>query len=337
MVAIRSWKFALLATSILLSGCAGMSEGPIPVSQGIAPDTAEPDLSRIRQAMQTDCFNLGRRPDADDEANEAGTEPDAPDETDEAKQERRNHFVTAYMAAADIRYNAYERNLLAFTRQNDLGASLATQLVSAIGAASGSQALSEAANITNGAIGATQSAFSKSLLNQTVSVIQTHMRAQRLHLRATNTDHLALRYAQWNSCQALQDALAYEQAGTLNAALAAMAASATDRERAGQAQAEAAIPTVAVASGPVVTALEGYIYPADRSLWPERIAVARRIVGAKNLYPDPDLNLGERLLEILNFTNEGREPDRRALVQGIIDDQSVPETLKGPLRAVIAN
>ena len=58
------------------------------------------------------------------------------------------------MAAADIRYNAYERNLLAFSRQNDLGAALATQSISAIGAASGSQALSEAANITNGAIGA---------------------------------------------------------------------------------------------------------------------------------------------------------------------------------------
>jgi hypothetical protein len=321
MIAFRWWKYASLLMSLTLAGCAGMGEGPTPVSQGVAPDNAEPDLSRIRQAMQTDCFNLG-----DDEA----------DETDETKQQRRNNLVTAYMAAADIRYNAYERNLLAFSRQNDLGASLATQLVSAIGSASGSQALSEAANITNGAIGATQSAFSKSLLNQTVSVIQTHMRAQRLLQRATNTDHLALRYAQWNSCQALQDALAYEQAGTLNAALAAMAASATDRERAGQAQAEAAIPTVAVASGPVVTALEGYIYPADRSMWPERMAVARRIVGAKNLYPDPDMNVGERLLEILNFTDAGREADRRALVQGIIDDQSVAETLKGPLRAILA-
>lgn len=320
MVAIRTWKYALLVTSGLLGGCAGMSEGPVPVSRGIAPNI-EPNLSHIRSAMQTDCLNLTPLSDSPDW---------------EALRIRRNSLVTAYMAAVDIRYNAYERDLLAFTRQNDLGASLATQLVSAIGAASGSQALSEATNITSGAIAATQSAFSKSLLNQTVSVLQTHMRAERLQQFATNTDHLALPYRQWNSCQALQDALAYEQAGTLNAALAAMAASATDEERDGAAQAEAAIPTVAVASGPVVTALEGYIYPADRSLWPERIAVARRIVGAKNLFPDPDLTLGTRLLRILNFTDEGREADRRALVQGIIEDQSVAETLKGPLRAVLA-
>jgi hypothetical protein len=327
MVGKRSLKYALLATFAALAGCAGMSEGPIPVSRGIAPEDAEPDLSRIRQAMQTDCFDLAL-PGADDDA--------ADGEGDEARRQRRNGLVTAYMAAADIRYNAYERNLLAFSRQNDLGAALATQLLSAVGAASGSQAISEATNITSGAVGATQSAFSKSLLNQTVSVIQTHMRAQRLRRLATNTDHLAMSYAQWNSCQALQDALAYEQAGTLNAALAAMAASATDQERGGNAAAEAAIPTVAAAAGTLVTALDGYIYPENRDLWPERIAVARRIVAARNLFPEPSLSLNTRVLRILNFGDADREPNRRALIQGIVDDQSVAESLKAPLRAALA-
>jgi hypothetical protein len=329
------WKlgpsvFALMA----LGGCAGMSEGPIPVSQGIAPDGAEPDLSRIRRAMQIDCFNLGQTLDADDEAGDG--ERVAADDDDEAKQQRRNNLVTAYMAAVDIRYNAYERNLLAFSRQNDLGAALATQLVSAIGAASGSQAISEATNITSGAIGATQSAFSKSLLNQTVSVLQTHMRAQRLQRLATNTEHLALTYAQWNSCQALQDALAYEQAGTLNAALAAMAASATDQERNGRAQAESAIPTVRVASGTLVTALDGFMFPQDNSRWAERVAVARRIVVARNLYPDPDLSVEDRLNLILDADDPAREADRRSLIQAIVEDTSVAESLKASLRAALA-
>ena len=253
MIGKRSLKYALLATFAALAGCAGMSEGPIPVSQGIAPEDAEPDLSPIRLAMRTDCLALV---------------PISGD--DEAKRQRRNSLVTAYMAAVDIRYNAYERNLLAFSRQNDLGASLATQLVSTIGAASGSQALSEAANLTSGAIGATQSAFSKSLLNQTVSVIQTHMRAQRQMQFALATRHLALPYANWNSCQALQDALSYEQAGTLNAALAAMAASATDDEREGDRQVSAAIQRITYSADAPVAALRTYVGGAttqnDRAL-----------------------------------------------------------------------
>jgi hypothetical protein len=254
MIGKRSLKYALLATFAALPGCAGMGEGPIPVSQGIAPEDQEPDLSRIRQAMRTDCLDL---------VPIGGTD-------DEAKRQRRNSLVTAYMTAVDIRYNAYERNLLAFSRQNDLGASLATQLLSAIGAASGSQAISEATNITTGAVSATQSAFSKSLLNQTVSVIQTHMRAQRQMQFALATRHLALPYKDWNSCQALQDALSYEQAGTLNAALAAMAASATDDEREGDRQASAAIQRITYSREAPVAALRTYVGGAtaqnDRAL-----------------------------------------------------------------------
>jgi hypothetical protein len=328
----KLWKLgSSLLALMAIGGCAGMGEGPVPVSQGIAPETSEPDLSRIRQAMQIDCFDLEPHLAAGDEDDEAS------DEGDETKRQRRNSLVTAYMAAVDIRYNAFERNLLAFSRQNDLGSALATQLLSAIGAASGSQALSEATNITTGAVGATQAAFSKSLLNQTVSVLQTHMRAQRLQRLATNTEHLALPYGQWNSCQALQDALAYEQAGTLNAAHAAMAASATDQERNGNAAAEAAIPTVAPATGTLVTALDGYLYPEDQSLWPERIAVARRIVAARNLFPEPGLSLNTRMLRILNFGDADREADQRALIQGIVDDQSVADALKAPLRAALAS
>ena len=47
-----------------------------------------------------------------------------------------------------------------------------------------------------------------------MSVLQTHMRAQRQLQFATNTEHLALPYAQWKQLSALHDALAYEQAGT---------------------------------------------------------------------------------------------------------------------------
>jgi hypothetical protein len=246
---IRPVRASLLGLLFALSACAGMSEGPIPVSRGIAPNE-EPDLSRIRQAMQNDCLNV---PTGTPEL--AGSSVRL---TPEELRIRRNNLVTAYMTAADIRYDAFERDLLAFSRQNDLGAALANQLISAIGAASGSASLSQAANLTSGAIGGTQSAFSKSLLNQTVSVLQTHMRAQRREYYAVATRHLAMSYADWNTCQAMQDALAYEQSGTLNAALAAMAASATDQEREGNRQAQNAVTRIAYSGAGLPAALRIY-------------------------------------------------------------------------------
>lgn len=172
---------------------------------------------------------------------------------------RRNSLVTAYMDAATERYLAYERDLLAFSRQNDLGASLATQLLSAVGAASGSAAISEATNITSGAVAGTQSAFAKSLLNQTVSVLQTHMRAARAAQRAIIIPRLAMPYANWDMCQALEDARDYEHAGTLNAALAAMAASAADEERDNNADVQQAIREISFSGSAVPAALQAYL------------------------------------------------------------------------------
>lgn len=296
----RMTALVLLMSS--LGGCAGMSEGPVPISQGVAP-ALEPDLSPIRDTMQTDCLNLA-----------VPSNPTAADL--ETMRIRRNALVTAYMAAADIRYNAYERDLLAFSRQNDLGAALATQLLSAVGAASGSQAISEATNITSGAVGATQSAFSKSLLNQTVSVIQTHMRAQRRERFAVATRHLPLPYASWNSCQALQDALAYEQAGTLNAALAAMEASASEEEQAGNARAAQAIERVTQARDTFSVALQAYLAPSNAAVRRTRRDAARAIIQEDGLLANKGFELPERLSRILN--DEEWSHERLALARRLV-------------------
>jgi hypothetical protein len=245
---------------------------------------------------------------------------------------RRNNLATAYMAAADINYLAFERELLGFSRDNDLGSALATQLLSAIGAASGSRAISTAANITTGAVTGTQSAFSKSLLNQTVSVLQTHMRASRAERYAVAIGHLALPYANWNTCQALQDALAYEQAGTLNAALAAMAASAADEERHNNSQAQQAIERVAYSQEALADVLRTYFAPpADEALMTARIGRAQALLTAAHLDVPAGTTAGERLMRIL----DGAQPaELRALAYAVLAAESDPLAKAPIVRAI---
>jgi hypothetical protein len=311
MTALRPWTYAFFVT-LALAGCAGMSGRPV-------PEAALPDLSPIRRALQADCLDPKPSSGADDDE----------------KRRRRNGLVSAYMAGADLRYHAYERGLLASSRRREPGAALARRM-RAPGAGADGRALSEATNPAGGAVAGPRAVVARGLLDRTIGTLQTQMRALRQRQLAANFARFALPYAQWHACQALQDAVAYEQAGTLNAALAAMAASAEAEEREARAEVEAAIRATGVASGTARTALHGFVYPRDRILWPERLAVARRIVAAGNLLPEPGLSPGARLSRILDLADPDREPDRRALIRGILDDPHVAESLKAPLRAALA-
>jgi hypothetical protein len=59
-------------------------------------------------------------------------------------------------------------------------------------------------------------------------------------------------------------------------------------------------------------------------------------VVARNLYPDPDLSVEDRLNLILDADDPAREADRRSLIQAIVEDTSVAESLKASLRAALA-
>ncbi|HYI64587.1 MAG TPA: hypothetical protein VEW71_06850 [Allosphingosinicella sp.] len=291
---ISARAILILLASLVLSACAGMSEGPVPVSESTSTE-----LEGLRTAIREECLDVSN-----------ATAPPG-------SKARRTELVTAFMTAADLSYNNYERDLLAFTRDNDLGGSLANQLLSAIGAASGSRAISRATNITSGAVSGAQSAFAKSLLNQTVSVIQTHMRAQRATQYALIVERLSWPYESYNTCMAFSDALAYEQAGTLNAALAAMAASATDQERRGDANADRAIRRVLLATDTLATALDAYLNPADEAVGEARREAARAIVSADNILPNSELSVPERYSMIVY--DGDRAVERAELARKLVD------------------
>lgn len=320
MIGIRSLKCALLATFATLGGCAGMSEGPTTVSASVDDPLTLP----IRIAMRDECRTR---------ASARVLDPGAPPlGTPEEMRIRRNSLVTAYMDAASERYLAYERDLLAFSRQNELGASLATQLLSAVGAASGSAAISEATNITSGAVAGTQTAFAKSLLNQTVSVLQTHMRAARAAQRAIIISRLAMPYANWDMCQALEDARDFEHSGTLNAALAAMAASAAEEERDNNADVQQAIQRVAYNVNPLADALRTYFAPPDDdSLMTTRIGKAQALLTAAHIAVPAGMTAGERLMRILDGAQAA---DLRALAFAVLAAEQV-QSAKAPIARAI--
>jgi hypothetical protein len=304
----------ILLASLMLSACAGMSEGPVPVSQSTSAE-----LDGLRTAIRRECLDVSHT-----------TAPVGQTPAPSPGKPRRNELVTAFMTAADMSYNQYERDLLAFTRQNDLGGSIANQLLSAVGAASGSRALSRATNIASGAVSGTQSAFAKSLLNQTVSVLQTHMRAQRSRQYALIVERLNWPYETWNICMALSDALAYEQAGTLNAALAAMEASATDQERRGDENAQRAIRHVFLATDALATALDSYLNPADDTVGDARRDAARTIISDKNILPDALLSVEERYSMIVS--DGDRAAERQALARELRarDPQGAANLIQAP-------
>lgn len=213
-------KVASICAMAALGGCAATA-GRVPV--GANPS---PDLLRIRQAMEQACLALPAPVGAADAEN---------------ARMARNNLVTAYMFAVDRAYNDYERQLLDAVRSSDAGEVVATLGLSTVAGVVGDETLARGAATGSATVTGTHTTIGRDdLLNQTISVLQTQMRASRATQRAIVLERLALPYADWTACIALADALAYEQAGTLNAALAAMAASAARANEQGQARVEQA-------------------------------------------------------------------------------------------------
>ena len=305
-------KCVLLGALGSLGACAGLSNGAPPVvrlENGVIANPPNEALFQVRTAIEAQCLNI---------ATAAAT----------AKGER-NRLVTAYMLGIDLAYNQYERNLLDAVRENDLGASTASLALSTIGSVVGEQALAQALSTTNAIVTGTHTAIGRDyLFNQTLSTLQTQMRASRAEQRALILRRLTLEYDDWTSCTALSDVLAYEQAGTLNAALAAVADSAAQANRAGEAQVQAAIDRVAFTPGPLVDALSAYFVPdGDDALATSRLGKAQALLTAAHVAVPAGMRPGERLMRILDGTNAA---ELRALAIAVLEAEK-DQAAKAPI------
>lgn len=298
---IRWLRSSLLGLVVILGACTGMGDGPVPVAA-----SQDPRLAAIQRAMEDDCLDV-----------------DGPRGSPEDLRGGRNRFVTAYVAAANIAYNAYERDLLNLVRNNDVGTSLASQLLALIGGASRSENLTRAAGLAGGAANGVRDALSRSLLGQTMTVLQTHMRASRAAQYAIILSRLPLPYENWDTCMALSDALAYEQAGTLNAALAAMSATASDEESQNQDDAQQALRRITFTRDAMSIALRAYLRRGDAQRTTAREALAE-LISAETIAPPPEGTSPPQYLGEFQ-AGRGTQAEREALVRRIVEKENGSE------------
>lgn len=310
------WKLGPSICALMaLGGCVGMTSGPIPVAAD-----PNPDLAHIRAETQRACLALPPAVGAADA---------------EDARIARNNLVTAYMFAVDRSYNDYERQLLDSVRSGDTGAAIATIGLSTVAGVVGDENLARGLTTASAIVTGTHTAIGRDyLLNQTIGVLQTQMRASRATQRGVILERLALPYADWTFCIALSDALAYEQAGTLNAALVEVAASAAEANEEGQARAEQAIPTVAFNRSTQATALRGFLNAGGVALARERREKVVELMGTNNLVP-ANGNALTRLYRLAYRADAADDSDRRKLIDLILADPSFADDLKATLRASI--
>lgn len=315
MVRIKHfWPFTMLLTLLALPACQTVPAGPDPVFR-----VADTNFTRIREAIQTRCLNLERQ------------QADAGE-----LQIVRNDLVTAYMLAADIEYGRYETNLLENVRNNNFAASLSILTLTAVATVSGNPELARGFSTAAGLVAGGQKAYTTDqLLNQTISVLQQQMRASRAEQRERILSKLGDPYQSWTFCLAFQDAQAYERAGTLNAALAEISASASAARRANEARADAVMPMIPYGRGPVAAALRTWVYPPDTALWPDRLAILMDLIQSDNILPRPNTTPIRRRLLLLGGSGPEIEPEQRRLVQALINSDKVDVAAKALLQEAL--
>lgn len=308
------WPFVLLLTCLALPACHTVPGGPRPV-------LGEPTINfnAIRAAIDTRCLSVHTQ---------SGTATDL--------QVARNDLVTAYMLAADIEYGRYEAGLLDQIRRNDFASSISILTLTAVATISGNPELARGFSTAAGLVAGGQKAYTTDqLLNQTISVLQEQMRASRAAQRERILTKLGEPYQNWTFCLALQDAQAYERAGTLNAALAEISATASAARRANEAAADAVVPMIPYGRGGLAAALRAFGSPANRTLVPRRQEIITDLVDKGNILPMQNIDLTGRVLRLLGGSGPTIEPEQRRLVDALIADSRVEDDAKALLREAI--
>ncbi|MEA3038070.1 MAG: hypothetical protein QOE79_583 [Sphingomonadales bacterium] len=233
------------------------------------------------------------------------------------------------MYAVDVAYNAYERQLLDTVRSTDLGASLASLSLSTLAATIHDVDVARGASTANTIVSGSHTALTKdALLNQSLGVLQSQMRASRAAQRTLILQRLSLPYENWNSCLALSDVAAFEQAGTLNAALVAVAQSTARASQDNEAKAAQAIPSVVYSTSPLPVALRAYLRPTDPNAAAHRQTA---LAALKTLLDDGVIAAAPMTVNArlgLLITGGGTDEERIALARKIAEVEADPTAKK---------
>lgn len=241
---------------------------------------------------------------------------------------QRNNVVTIRMFLLEKNYNDWETRLLNDTRTGNFVSTLASLGLSGAGSVISPGKTSKTLAALNSAVTGGKQAFDKDvMLDRTLQILITQMRASRAKAKELLIKRLSTSYDEWPIGLAMVDLAAYEQAGTLSAALTAVAENAATEKKQNEDRADQAIRTFAYDGSAAGIALQDYIGVEDKALADKRtqkLAAAMTAAGVKDASPQG----------IANFA-VGNDPLKRDVIVRLIaaekDDVAALATLAGGL------
>jgi hypothetical protein len=184
---------------------------------------------------------------------------------------QRNHVVTIRMYVADRNYDAFERQLLNESRSGNFTTTLAQLGLSSAASLVTQGPTSRALSALGTAVTGAKQGFDRDImLERTIQILTTQMRASRAKVKELILSRLDNEYAKWPIGLAMADLEAYEQAGTLNSALNATAENAATAKKTNEAAAEKQVPSFAYDTSLTSTTLQDYIGIVDNTLAAKR-------------------------------------------------------------------
>lgn len=144
-----------------------------------------------------------------------------------AQRAYRDEVISVYLQAIDARYYQFRGNLNSEGKATSLGFdSLLTGLVSA--AALSPTDASDIATVTTGVLGLRSSVDKNLYFERTLPALLSAMDAERYRIRTSLSQHMNQDTAQFPLAAAFVELQEYQQAGSLNAAIAAVTSDASE-------------------------------------------------------------------------------------------------------------
>lgn len=250
--------------ALSLTGCSTLSGGPQPLL-----DEPQPVPSFSAACLTGDQKQSAQAVLAEFEC----TEVSWLSNDNQALKIQRNNVVTLRLLMINRRYDAWERRLVNETREGNFGSTLALLGLSGVGSVikqgATSRSLATSATVVTGA----REGFNRDiLLDRTIAILMTQMRASRAKVKETILKRLGTPYEEWPIGLALADLEEYEHAGTVNSALMAVAENAAIAKQVNEDRAENAVRTTAFDDSSVGAAMQSYLEVDDDAVAKIRIA-----------------------------------------------------------------
>ncbi|MGO7919435.1 hypothetical protein ACC755_09740 [Rhizobium ruizarguesonis] len=186
-----------------------------------------------------------------------------------AEQQRtyRNEYVLAQMYTLDVKYNRYESDLTKEMQRLGFGAAVTNIALTSVASQIASVQAKNVLSATAAGLTGVKAAYDKDvLLDRTVQIIQSQMRASRAEVAARIFTRLKLPADDYPLMMAWMDLQEYYKAGTLGSALIDAGEEAGDRSLAATSEKNMIVVKGASPRDPEVLTLRGFLYPDGSKL-----------------------------------------------------------------------